>query len=283
MNEFTKLRGRPKIRKVKIVSENQLKLFWTEVEGADKYAVLRRDEPDGEFVRIKWKKKLAFTDTVEPNKTYWYKIQAFKRLEGKKTSTRDSGTRAAIISEIEPPVNLKAVADAKSITVTWDKDPKAVAYIVSRRNDFFSQTLPVKRVKKPTFTDKKVVSGQVYHYCVQCVYADGENEKQGKFSPKVHAVCLDSGKILGYKTSGRTTSFALRLVAGADGYILERGESKDGEFTEIARTESNLELTFKDKAPSHFKAYFYRVRSYRSVKEEMFISDSSEEVVVKTK
>ena len=39
MNELTKLRGRPKIRKVKIVSENQLKLFWTEVEGADKYAV----------------------------------------------------------------------------------------------------------------------------------------------------------------------------------------------------------------------------------------------------
>ncbi len=283
MNEFKKLRGRPKIRKVKIVSENQLKLFWTEVEGADKYAVLRRDEPDGEFVRIKWKKKLAFTDTVEPNKTYWYKIQAFKRLEGKKTSTKDSGTRAAIISEIEPPQNLRAVADAKSITVTWDKDPKAVAYIVSRRNDFFSQTLPVKRVKKPTFTDKKVVSGQVYHYCVQCVYTDGENEKHGKFSPKVHAVCLDSGKILGYKTSGRTTSFALRLVAGADGYILERSESKDGDFAEIARTESNLELTFNDKAPSHFKTYFYRVRSYRSVKEEMFISDSSEEVVIKTK
>ena len=283
MNELTKLRGRPKIRKVKIVSENQLKLFWTEVEGADKYVVLRRDEPDGEFVRIKWKKKLAFTDTVEPNKTYWYKIQAFKRLEGKKTSTRDSGTRAAIISEIEPPVNLKAVADAKSITVTWDKDPKASAYIVSRRNDFFSQTLPVKRVKKPTFTDKKVVSGQVYHYCVQCVYADGEKENQGKFSPKVHAVCLDSGKILDHKTSGRTTSFSLRLVAGADGYILERSESKDGDFTELARTESNLELTFKDKAPSHFKTYFYRVRSFRNVKEEMFYSDGSEVVAIKTK
>lgn len=283
MNEYKKLRGRPKIRKVKAVSENQLKLFWTEVEGADKYAVLRRDEPDGEFVRIKWKKKLAFTDTIEPNKTYWYKIQAFKRLEGKKTSTRDSGTRAAIISEIEPPSNLKAEADEKSITVSWDKDPKASAYIVSRRNDFFSQTLPLKRVKKPTFTDKKVVSGQVYHYCVQCVYTEGETEKQGKFSPKVHAVCLDSGKILDCKTTGRTTAFSLRLVAGADGYILERSNSKDGEFTEVARTESNLELTLKDKAPSHFRTYFYRVRSFRSVKEEIFISSGSEEVSVKTK
>ncbi len=114
-------------------------------------------------------------------------------------------------------------------------------------------------------------------------FDDGENEKQGKFSPKVHAVCLDSGKILDYKTTGRTTSFSLRLVAGADGYILERKDSKDGEFTEVARTESGLELTFKDKAPSHFKSYLYRVRSYRSVKEELFISDGSEEITVKTK
>ena len=137
--------------------------------------------------------------------------------------------------------------------------------------------------KYPLIYDCFVISGQVYHYCVQCVYADGENEKHGKFSPKVHAVCLDSGKILAHKTSGRTTSFSLRLVAGADGYILERSENKDGDFTEIARTESNLELAIKDKAPSHFKTYFYRVRSFRNVKEEVFYSDGSEVVAIKTK
>ncbi len=283
MSDYKKLRGRPKIKKVKTVSENQLKIFWTEVEGAEKYAVLRRDEPDGEFVRIKWKKKLSFTDTVEPDKTYWYKISAFKRLEGKKSSTKESGTRAAVISDIEPPLNLKAEAEGKSVTVSWDKDPKASAYIVSRRNDFFSQTLTIKRVKKPTFTDKKVVPGQVYHYCVQCVYKDGEKERQGKFSHKVHAVCLDSGKILEAKTTGRTTRFYLRLVAGADGYILERCDSKDGEFISVAKTESNLELTLKDKAPSHFKNYLYRVRSFKIVKEEEFFSEDSDTVTVKTK
>lgn len=283
MSDYKKLRGRPKIKKVKAVSENQLKIFWTEVEGAEKYAVLRKDEPDGDFVRIKWKKKLSFTDTVEPDKTYWYKISAFKKLEGKKSITKESGTRAAVISDIEPPVNLKAKADEKTIVVSWDKDPKASAYIISRRNDFFSQTLPIGKVKKPTFTDKKVVSGQVYHYCVQCVYKKGEKELHGRFSPKVHAVCLDSGEILSSKTVGRTTTFNLRLVAGADGYILERSEGKDGDFNEVTRTQSNLELILKDKAPLHFKSYFYRVRAYRSVKEEMFISESSKSVAVKTK
>lgn len=284
MSEYKKLKGRPKIKKIKAVGENELKIIWTEVEGADKYAVLRRDEPDGEFVRIKWRKKTSFKDTVEPYKTYWYKISAFKKLEGKKKSkTKESGTRVAIISDIESVQNLSAEAKKKSIIVTWDKDPKAVAYMVSRKNAYYSQTLPIKRVKKPSFTDKDIVSGQVYKYCVQSIYKDGEKEKFGVFSKKVRGVCLDCGKILDYSTFGRRTEFSLRIVAGADGYILERGESVDGEFIEVARTDSNLELSVRDKAPSHFRTYFYRVRSFKTVKDETVYSRASGCVTVKTK
>ena len=81
MGDLTKLKGRPKIKKVKATEEGQLKIVWTEVEGAEKYAVLRRDEPQSDFVRVKWREKLSFKDTVEPYKTYWYKISAYKKLE----------------------------------------------------------------------------------------------------------------------------------------------------------------------------------------------------------
>lgn len=283
MSESKRLRGRPKIRKIRAVGENELKIVWNEVEGADKYAILRRDEPDGEFVRIKWKKKTSFVDTVEPYKTYWYKISAFKKLGGKKSKTKEGGVRVGIISDIEAVENISAVGNKNSITVTWDKDPKAVGYIVSRKNDYYSLILPVGRVKKPSFTDKNIVMGQVYHYCVQSIYKDGDAEKLSAFSKKAHGVCLDCGKILASRTFGRKTEVSLRIVAGADGYILERGESSEGEFIEVDRTESNLDLVLGDKAPSHFKTYIYRVRAYKDVKGEVVYSKESPSVTVKTK
>lgn len=283
MGDYTKLKGRPKIKKVKPTEEGQLKIVWTEVEGAEKYGVLRRDEPKGEFKRVKWREKLSFKDTVEPYKTYWYKISAYKKLEGKKASTKESGIRAGIISDIDPVENLRAEVIKNAIQITWDKDEKAEKYIVSRKNEFFSQTLPIAETTKTSFNDDKIVSGVVYQYCVQSVHKEDETEKESNFSKKVNCICLDSGKILSKKTSGKKTEFSLRLVAGANGYILERSEEKDGEFTEVARMDSNLMLNIADTAPSHFKTYYYRIRSFRKVKEEEFFSAGSETVTVKTK
>ena len=283
MGDLKKLKGRPKIKKVKATEEGQLKIVWTEVEGAEKYAVMRRDEPHGDFVRVKWREKLSFKDTVEPYKTYWYKISAYKKLEGKKASTRESGIRAGIVSDIEPVENVKAKANGKSILLTWDKDENASKYIVSRKNEYFSETLPVAVTEKNLYEDTKIVPGVVYQYSVQSVYSDGETEKESKFSKKVNCVCLNSGRILSYKTRGRKTELLLRLVAGATGYVLERADGKSGEFLPVARTESNLKLTVEDKAPEHFKAYTYRVRAYRTVKEEEFYSQESESITVKTK
>lgn len=283
MGDLKKLSGRPKIKKVKATEEGQLKIVWTEVEGAEKYGVLRRDEPHGDFVRVKWREKLSFKDTVEPYKTYWYKISAYKKLEGKKASTRESGIRAGIISDIEPVENVKAVVDGKSIVLSWDKDENAARYIVSRKNEYFSETLPVAETDKTSYKDKKIVPGVVYQYCVQSVYTDGETEKESKFSKKVNCVYLDSGKILSHKTRGRKTELSLRLVAGATGYVLERCEEKDGEFSEVAKTDSNQKLVFSDKAPNHLRAYTYRIRAYRRVKEEEFFSAPSESITIKTK
>lgn len=283
MGDYRKLRGRPKIKKIKAVGENQLKIVWTAVEGAERYGVYRKEKVDGEFKRIKWKKKRSFIDNVERDKTYWYKIVAHKTLDGKKKSTKDSGIRAAIISDIKPVGNLTAQPEKNKVKLFWDKNEDASKYIVYRRNDFFSQMLPVAQVEKPTFEDEKVVSGQVYHYCVQCVYENDEIVKQGKFSKKAHCVCLDCGEILSAKVSGRKVSFSLRLVAGADGYILERSNGKTGEFSEVARTKSNLNMAVSDKAPNHFKTYFYRVRSYKTIKDKEFISEPCSEITVKTK
>lgn len=283
MGDFVKLRGRPKIKKMIPLEDGRLKLTWKEVEGAEKYAVLRKDSPDGEFEHIKWRKKLKFIDEVEKDKTYWYKIVASKTLEGKKKSTRESAARSVIVSDIEPVQNLSVETVDGTLVLTWDKVSKANGYIVNRKNAFCSQLLPVSETKKCRYVDKKVVSGQVYHYSVQALIKGDEETRQGNFSEVAIGICLDCGEILSYKISGRKVSLSLRIVAGADGYIVERSDDGGETFSEVARTESITDIYVCDKAPSHFKTYIYRVRAFKIFKDFEYVSLHSKCISVKTK
>lgn len=283
MGDFVKLRGRPKIKKVIPLEDGRLKLSWKAVEGAEKYAVLRKDSPDGEFEHIKWRKKQSFIDEVQKDKTYWYKIVASKTLEGKKKSTRESAVKSAIVSDIEPPVNLSVETVDGAIVVTWDKVSKASGYIVNRKNAFSSQMLPVSEPKKCRFVDKNVVSGQVYHYSVQSLIKNDGEIKQGNFSDVALGVCLDSGEILSYKVSGKKVNLSLRIVAGADGYIVERSDDNGETFNEVAKTEGITDIYVCDKTPAHFKSYIYRVKAFKILKTGEYVSVHSKSVSIKSK
>lgn len=286
LDVITKLKSSPKIKSITVTDDKKLLLKWSKIEGAEKYGVKRALSDSKDFEHIAWCKKAEFTDEdVKENTTYRYKIMAYKKLEGKKTSTKLSAVKAAVISDIPSPLNLTARVDkCASIKLTWDKCDGADAYIVSRRNDFYSQILPVARVEDNTYTDEKTVWGQPYHYSVQAVVGKDETEKQGNFSEEVHCVSLDKGKILSLKAlMGKRIGITLRLVTGADCYCIERSESKDGPFEEICRTKNALEYRITDKAPKAYKTYYYRARAFKSVSGKDFYGKYCDTVSIKSK
>lgn len=285
METVTKLKKPPKIKSIAVSEEGGLHLKWTKVEGAEKYGVKRALSDNGEFEHIAWVKKCEYIDIDAPKDvTCRYKIQAHKKLEGKKASTKLSAVKAAIISDIPCPDELKAISKDDKILLTWKKVEGAEGYIVSRRNDFYSQILPVARVNECEYTDDKIVSGQPYHYSVQPFMKTEEGEKQGNFTKEVHSVCLDKGKIVEVKASlGKKMSLKVRIVAGADGYILQRSESKDKDFTDIAKTESITDIAFTDKVEKRLKAYYYRVIAYKTVKDKEHKGEPSKPVQAKSR
>ena len=82
---------------------------------------------------------------------------------------------------------------------------------------------------------------------------------------------------------GKRVNLSLRLVAGADGYIIERSLGKDGEYSEVARTDSGFELRIQDKAPKAFKTCYYRCKAYKTVGDTVFESVASAPKAVKVK
>lgn len=282
-----KLRECPKISKIKGNNEKAaVELGWTRVEGAEKYSVRRSEGEKGDFEHIAWSKKLKYVDeTVEPYKTYHYKILAWKKLEGKKTSTKISSARAVIISDVPVPKNVVPTpCEDGSVSIKWDKVKGAKEYIVLRRNDLCSDLLPVGITDKCSFRDEDIVSGQPYYYGIQAVKYDGDERKPGKWSKQLPVVCLDKGEITDIRASfGKRINLSFRIVAGADGYIIERADDKNGEFIQVGTTEGQTAVEFSDKVPASFRTYRYRVRAYKNVEQNQFTALVCAEKSIKSK
>lgn len=281
-----KLKKSPKISSVTVTDDGKIKLKWSKVETAEKYAVKRSESSKGEFELITWVTKPEFTDTVpQRDKTYWYKITAWKKLEGKKTSSKNSAVRAAVITDIPAPTGVSVKALKKpAVELKWENAKGCNGCIISRRNDFFSQIIPVAKVKGTSYIDETVVSGQAYHYSLQSFMEDGESIRQGLFSPEEDCIHLDCGAILSAKTyPGKRIAFSLRIVAGADGYILFRSEKKDGDYLEVARSSSGLDFRLEDKVARPLKTYFYKTAAFRKIGDREFLSEMTKEIAVKSK
>ncbi len=280
-----KLKTCPKITETSVVDQNKIRLCWTEVPGAEKYCVKRCRKADGEYAALKWTAETVYTDAdVKKDVTYWYKIVAVRNLSGKKTSKKMSPTAAEIVSDIAAPDEVSAVPlGQNAIKLTWKSHNDKTDFVINRRNDFFDQIIPVGKVKGTRFTDKDVVAGQVYHYSVQSVMQDENGYREGNFSKEVSCIYLDCGQIVEVKKGAFKRVFIqVRIVAGAQGYILERSSDAEN-FEEVGRTESGTALRFTDKADKLFGTYYYRTRAYRFIGDKEYISEGSEAVKVKTR
>lgn len=267
----TKLKAFPKIKSISVTDEGGIKLAWSKVALAEKYDIKRSESPSGPFTHIEWAKKPEFTDeTAEKDTTYWYKVIAWKRMEGKKTSTKASAVKPVVISDIPAVESLRAETRDKKIRLTWDKGEGDIFFIY-RRSDHFSRPVYIGETEKSEFTDEFPVSGQAYHYTVQCAKKGNEKLLHGNFSKEADGVFLDSTQIISVKKSfGRVLSISARIVAGSDGYILEKSDSEKDGFTEIARSEDITGVFFEHKLTSRFKTAYYRVCAYKMIGEKEY-------------
>ncbi len=272
----TKLKSFPKIKSITVTDDKHVQLKWSKVALAEKYDIKRSDSPSGPFVHIEWAKKPEFSDeTVEKDITYWYKVIAWKRMEGKKTSTKASAVKPVVVSEIPAVEGLKAKTENKKIKLTWDKG-EGDKFFIYRRSDHFSRPVFIGESSKGSFTDERPVSGQAYHYTVQCAKKGEEKLLHGNFSKEVDGIFLDTTEILTIKSGlGKVLSLSARIVAGSDGYILERSSSKDGDFEEVARTDDVTGVFFEYKVPSRFKTFYYRVCAFKMIGEKEFKGEYS--------
>lgn len=281
-NLTKKLSAFPKLTALAATAEGAVQLKWTKVPLAEKYDIKRCTSPDGEFTHIEWATELSFTDTaVQKDTTYWYKVIAWKRLEGKKTSTKASAVKPVTVSDIPAVKNLRAEEKDGKIRLSWEKG-EGNKFFIYRRSDYFSRMMLIGKTEKSSFCDASPVSGQAYHYTVQTVKTTDGKELHGNFSTEADCVFMDSTEIRSIrKVIGKKVLINVRVIAGADGYIFERRDKKDGEFTEVGRTEDITAVNFEDRLPARLSGYSYRVCAYKKIGDKEFKGGYSEVKYIK--
>ncbi len=278
-----KLKKDPRIKNITVAEDKYVHLSWIKIKGATKYAVKRSTSPDGDFELIKWVKKTKFTDkTAEENVTYWYSIVAWKRIDSSTVSKRFGKAESIVISDIPAPEKVALTGGRKTeIKLSWEKPKGYKGCIISRRNDFRTRVMPLAVAEGKSYKDTEIVTGQPYHYVLQYFKTEGENTLQGNFSEEFDCIHLDCGSILSAKRfpMGKV-KLSLRLVAGADGYIVYGSDKEEGEYREILRSKDAFDLDLRYKPSKAFGSSYYKVAAYRVIDGKEFRSVMSDAVKV---
>lgn len=153
-------------------SYKSIDLTWKSVNDASGYEIYRSTSESGKYIKEKTIEKsstLSYKDTkATTGKTYYYKIRAYKNVNGKKVYSSYSKVVSAKASLTTPTVTL--TSGSKKATVKWKKVSGANGYEIYRattKNGKYTNIKTIKNNSTTSYTNSKLASKKGYYYKVR--------------------------------------------------------------------------------------------------------------------
>ena len=262
----------PKISDVKNVNYKTLQILWNKISGASGYEIYRATSSSGTYKlvkRITSGSTLSYKDTtVTPNKTRYYKVRAYRTVNGKRVyssfSAIDSGK--SMFTKVKN-VAVKAT-DYKTLKITWDKVSNASKYQVYYSTSKNSGFKKLATVKGTSYKWSKATCGKTYYFKVRAIKTENSKDIYGTYSSVV------SGKTKIGKTTAsiaKKTYNSIKIswekVSGAQEYQIYWATSKNGTYKKL-KTTTRTYYTHTGRKPG--KTYYYKVRAIRQNSKSSF-------------
>jgi fibronectin type 3 domain-containing protein len=247
---------------IKGANTNKIKLEWDKV-GATGYEVYRSTD------NKKWTKvstitkntTVFFDDTkLKANKTYYYKVRAYKTASGKKVYGSYSNVVETKTAPLKPNFNVKLESlNEMRLIVEFSKG--ASLYVVQKSTDGKTYTLLENLYKPENIIVSELELGKTYYYRVRACNSQNRCSdwitKSLKLTTKTPSISL--------KTSSKKVTITVGNVIGADGYEIYRSTSKNGKY-KLVKTLIDIDgiYIYNDKTTKGYY-YYYKVRSYKIV------------------
>lgn len=203
-----------------------LKLSWDKVEGANKYYIYRADTKGSKLKLVAKTSKLYYKDdSVVKNKTYYYKVRAYKITNNKVVKKSDtSSTVSKAIVTLSKVKTLKATTVSESkIKLSWNKVSGATRYYMYYSTSKNGTYKSIGYTTKTSYTFSNLDSSTTYYFKVKSakkldskVYKSSyssvasakTNSKDGEFIVDFKKI---SNKEAGLPTGSAITSLTMLL------------------------------------------------------------------------
>lgn len=179
---------KPTIRSVNAVSPTKAKLSWKKTAGAQGYQIYRSTSYKGKYTRVRTVTKGSLqscTDTnLTPNKTYYYKIRAYRTVN-KTTKYSKFSSVASITPYLETP-EIKSITGISTdrVKVSWQKAAGAQGYRLYRAASKKGTYKLIKTTSGSSCTDTGLAKGKTYYYKVRAyVKVSGSYRYSGYSNP----------------------------------------------------------------------------------------------------
>ena len=265
---------------IKSAETNNVKLTWNKVKVTG-YEIYNSTD------NKKWTKVAIITknDTLEynnkklkANKTYYFKVRAYKTVSGKKIYGKYSEVVSTKTAPEKPVVTLK-LKDYNAMNLVIGSSKGANKYVVEKSLDGTTYELVEELPNEGTLVQESQTVGSTYYFRVKacnskenCSKWVSVNLKQTTKTPKV-TLTTKSKKVIA----------TLGSVNESDGYQLYGSTKKSGKYSllhEFSSEEELLEYTQKTKKGI---TYYYKVRSFKVVDVSRVYSPYSKVKSIKSK
>lgn len=149
---------------VKLNSNDQPKLSWEAIEGAEKYVVYRSTSKSGEYTKLKTTTKTSYTDkTAEACVTYYYKVKAVH-------SKSSANSAYSSVDKIKVPKTGHTHTYTSSVTTEASCSAEGVKTYTCACSDSYTEAIPMTEHTTTTETSEAtcMTSGYTREVCTQC-------------------------------------------------------------------------------------------------------------------
>lgn len=172
-----------------------------------------------------------------------------------------------------------------ALTLKWRKSANAQGYFIYRatsKNGTYTRVKTIKNVNATSWKNTGLTCGKTYYYKVRAYRQAGTKKKYSNYTaikscktkPATPSVSSVAGK--------KRVTIKWKKVTGATRYVVYRATAKNGKYKKIATLKSNRRSYTNTKLKSK-KAYYYKVRVYRTVNGKNYYSNYSGHTMKKTK
>lgn len=169
--------------KQKSYSLNSVRIAWSKVSDATGYEIYRATSKNGKYKRVKTTTSNEYKNSkLTAGKTYYYKVRAYKIVNGKKIYGEYSSVEEAKTKAKAP--KLRSVSSSKDkISVKWNKVTGAAGYEVYVRKDNGKYTLLKSTSSKTSgLTIKKISKKTKYSFKIKAYRTIGKQKIYSSWS-----------------------------------------------------------------------------------------------------